>query len=138
MDICRFVFRQLRMTFVIKSWWQKLNFFSSNAWHNFTKGQVISKCKTLEKWQTTSPTFQKICPYTMRPPSFLNFSDSTLSTPGEVVKIYFPLPLLKRGSEEGGGLNYPAPLVFSFVSSLNTFPFFFQVQQVFLWYFLVF
>ena len=25
------------------------NNFSSNAWHNFAKGKVISKCKNVEK-----------------------------------------------------------------------------------------
>ena len=27
------------------------NFFSSNAWHNFAKGKVISKCKNDKPWK---------------------------------------------------------------------------------------
>ena len=30
-DIFKFIFKLLRMTFPIKLWWQKKNFFSSNA-----------------------------------------------------------------------------------------------------------
>ena len=43
-DIFKFIFRQLRMTFFHKIMMTE-NFFSSNAWHNFAKGKVISKCK---------------------------------------------------------------------------------------------
>ena len=28
------------------------NNFSSNAWHNFAKGKVISKCKNDKPWKT--------------------------------------------------------------------------------------
>ena len=44
-DIFRFIFRQLRMTFFHKIMVAEKNNFSSNAWHNFAKGKVISKCK---------------------------------------------------------------------------------------------
>ena len=40
-----FIFRQLRMTFFHKVMEAEKNSFSSNAWHNFAKGKVISKCK---------------------------------------------------------------------------------------------
>ena len=43
-DIFRFIFRQLRMTFHKIMMAQKNN-FSSNAYHNFAKGKVMSKCK---------------------------------------------------------------------------------------------
>ena len=44
-DIFRFIFRQLRMTFFHKTMVADKNYFSSNAYHNFAKSKVISKCK---------------------------------------------------------------------------------------------
>ena len=41
-------------------------FFSSNAWHNFAKGKVISKCKNDKPWKkligkVTASPFKKTC-----------------------------------------------------------------------------
>ena len=46
-----------------------------------------------------APPFKKTFPYTILPPPFFNFSDST--PPEEVTKIYSSPPPLKRG-----GPNY--------------------------------
>ena len=45
MDIFRFIFRQLRMTFFREIMVKGKNNFPSNAYHNFAKGKIISKSK---------------------------------------------------------------------------------------------
>ena len=30
---------------------EEKNYFSSNAWHNFAKGKVISECKNDKPWK---------------------------------------------------------------------------------------
>ena len=44
-DIFRLIFRQRRMTFFHEIIVVEKIFFSSNAYHNFAKDKVISKCK---------------------------------------------------------------------------------------------
>ena len=45
MECFQVIFRQLRMTFFHKIMVTEKNYFSSNAEHNFAKGNVIFKCK---------------------------------------------------------------------------------------------
>ena len=50
-DIFRVIIKQLRMTFFHKIMVAEKNTFSSNAWHNFAKGNIISKCKNYKPWK---------------------------------------------------------------------------------------
>ena len=86
-DIFRFIFRQLRMTFYHKIIVAYRNNLSSNAWHNFAKGKVISKYKGHKSLKNSIGKLAAPSPLSRRPapgPYFHPlFSDSPL------IKIYF-------------------------------------------------
>ena len=100
-NISRFIFRQLRMTFFIKLWF----FFNTicQIAKQFLNVKMINLEKKINRESASPPPpFKKTCPFTVLSPLFLIFQIPPLR---EVIKLYSPPPIRKKGVCEGVGFS---------------------------------
>ena len=92
------IFRELGITFFYQIMVVEKNKFSSNAWHNFAKGKVISKCKNDEPCAILPLFLRRPAPAPYFHPLFSIFQ--TPSPPpdcGRYLKFTSPPPFKKKG-----------------------------------------